>query len=253
MLGSSAREDRCRKCAGDGTSCKTVSGLLDMNNLQLGYNDILLIPASATNIEIKEISPSNNYLAIRNLTGHYYLNGNWRIDFPRPLTFGGAIWHYDRRPQGFAAPDHISCIGPSTEPVYLVLLYQDHNFGIRYEYSVPESSAHLAEPDTYSWTFTQFGQCSVTCGGGFQTRQVKCNSRTTLDEVDSELCDISTRPADTQQCGHDACPPKWVEGAYGKCSMPCGENGTQSRNVQCEQILAAGYRPFSLQEMEAKN
>lgn len=62
MLGSSATEDKCRKCGGDGTSCTTVEGILDMNNLQVGYNDILLIPAGATNIQIGEVSPSNNYL-----------------------------------------------------------------------------------------------------------------------------------------------------------------------------------------------
>lgn len=36
MLGSSAQEDKCRKCAGDGSTCKTVSGVLDMNNFQVG-------------------------------------------------------------------------------------------------------------------------------------------------------------------------------------------------------------------------
>lgn len=162
MLGSTAREDKCRNCAGDGSTCKTIMGSLEMKDLQVGefllldrmrlfrilshkminfflslnegYNDILLIPASATNIQIKEKAPSNNYLAIRNASNHYYLNGNWRIDFPRPLTFADAIWHYDRRPQGFAAPDHISCVGPISENVYLVLLYQDRNVGIDYEY-----------------------------------------------------------------------------------------------------------------------
>lgn len=208
--------------------------------IQLGYNDILLIPSGATNIEIKEVSPSNNYLAIRNLTGHYYLNGNWRIDFPRPLNFASAVWHYDRRPQGFAAPDQITCVGPSSEPVYLVLLYQDRNVGIKYEYSVPESSAHLAEPDTYGWTFTPYGECSSKCGGGFQTRNVTCNSRTTLELVDEELCDLSSKPSDTQKCATDACEPQWIEGTYGKCSSPCGTNGTQTRTVQCERILAPG-------------
>lgn len=80
----------------------------------------MLIPSGATNVDIKEQSPSNNYLAIRNGSNHYYLNGNWQLDFPRPLTFAGAIWHYERRPQGFAAPDHISCLGPTNENVYLV-------------------------------------------------------------------------------------------------------------------------------------
>lgn len=121
MLGSPAREDKCRKCQGDGSSCKTVNGLLDMNNLQVGYNDILLIPAGATNIEIQERSPSNNYLGIRNLTGHYYLNGNYRIDFPRPMNFAGSTWTYERKPNGFAAPDRLSCLGPTSEPVYLVV------------------------------------------------------------------------------------------------------------------------------------
>lgn len=36
----------------------------------LGYNDILLIPAGATNINVEEISPSNNYLG-QNL---FYVN-----------------------------------------------------------------------------------------------------------------------------------------------------------------------------------
>lgn len=211
-------------------------------NIQLlsGYNDILLIPAGATNIDIKEVSPSNNYLAIRNLTGHYYLNGNWRIDFPRPLTFGGAIWHYDRRPQGFAAPDHITCIGPTQEPVYLVLLYQDRNVGINYEYSVPEQSALLAEPDSYSWTFTPFGPCSSTCGGGSQTRSISCNSRSTLETVDDKLCDSTLKPGDSQKCGQEECAPQWVEGEWEKCSAPCGNNGTQNREVKCEQVISNG-------------
>lgn len=123
MLGSPAKEDKCRKCQGDGSSCKTVTGLLDMNNLQVGYNDILLIPQGATNILIQERSPSNNYIAIRNLTGHYYLNGNYRIDFPRPMTFAGSLWTYERKPNGFAAPDKITCLGPIVEAVYLVVCF----------------------------------------------------------------------------------------------------------------------------------
>lgn len=36
MLGSSAREDKCRHCSGDGSGCRTVEGELNMNNLQVG-------------------------------------------------------------------------------------------------------------------------------------------------------------------------------------------------------------------------
>ena len=113
-----------------------------------GYNDVLLIPAGATNIVVREVKASNNYLgkcrfcrltpldlelpthlfspssrpaAVRNVTGHYYLNGNWRIDFPREVKFAGATFHYERRPHSFIAPESISCLGPITEALYVVV------------------------------------------------------------------------------------------------------------------------------------
>ena len=64
MLGSDAREDKCRNCGGDGSQCTTVQGVFEQNNMQVGYNDILLIPAGATNILVREARPSNNYLGI---------------------------------------------------------------------------------------------------------------------------------------------------------------------------------------------
>lgn len=36
MLGSSAKEDKCRVCGGNGTACNTIVGLLDMQDLQPG-------------------------------------------------------------------------------------------------------------------------------------------------------------------------------------------------------------------------
>ncbi|XP_058455699.1 papilin isoform X2 [Malaya genurostris] len=240
MLGSNAKEDKCRTCQGDGSGCKTVTGLLDANNLQVGYNDLLLIPSGATNIVISERGPSNNYLAIRNLTGFYHLNGNYRIDFPRALHFAGSDWHYERRPQGFAAPDKLTCLGPTSESVYLVLLSQDRNVGVSYEYSVASKSAPVDEPDSYSWTYSPFDNCSAVCGGGVQHRNVTCNSRTTLKQVEEGLCDAGSKPTDSQRCGKEACPPRWVEAAWGNCSMPCGSEGKQTRDVHCERVSAEG-------------
>ena len=62
MLGSTAKEDVCRECGGDNSTCNTVEGLHTANDFQTGYNDILLIPAGATNIVIRETKASNNYL-----------------------------------------------------------------------------------------------------------------------------------------------------------------------------------------------
>lgn len=156
------------------------------------------------------------------------------------MTFAGGIWHYDRKPQGFSAPDHLSSLGPTNEPVYLVLLYQDRNVGVNYEYSIPEGSAKQSEPETYSWTFTNYKECSAKCGGGFQTRDVYCNSRSTLEQVDDSLCDAADKPGDTQQCGQESCPPRWVEGQWEKCSTPCGEEGSQNREIYCERVEKNG-------------
>lgn len=89
MLGSTAKEDQCRVCGGDGTTCTSVQGIAQQNdfqtgtylkyltsfcpkgsnrlsfkwhNLPTGYNDVLLIPVGATNIKIREVKSSNNYL-----------------------------------------------------------------------------------------------------------------------------------------------------------------------------------------------
>lgn len=121
----------------------------------------------------------------------------------------------------------------------LQLLSQDQNVGVNYEYSVPQSAAP-EEPDTYSWTFTKFEACSVSCGGGHQHRNVTCNSQRTLETVDESLCDSSQKPAEWQKCGLLNCAPQWVEGEWGKCSAPCGQNGTRERSVKCEQISANG-------------
>lgn len=157
------------------------------------------------------------------------------------MSFAGSIWHYDRRPQGFAAPDHITCLGPTAENIYLVLLYQDRNVGVHYEYSVPEASVRQTQDDTYAWSFAPYGECSVKCGSGVQTRRITCNSRTTLKQVDDSLCDSTDRPEDTQRCGQEKCPPQWTESEWSKCSAQCGgDNGTQTRDVKCEEISSNG-------------
>ncbi|KAK9688591.1 ADAM-TS Spacer 1 [Popillia japonica] len=251
MLGSNAREDQCRVCEGDGTTCNTMHGLLDMQDLQVGYNDILLIPSGAVNIKVWEADRSNNYLAIRNATGYYYLNGNWRIDFPRTLDFAGSKFHYERSPQGFSAPDTITCLGPIEESLFIVLLYQDRNVGIRYEYSIPKS-VHVSDTETYAWTFDQFTTCSASCGGGVQFRNVSCAGRKSLDPVDPNLCDANNKPVDTQKCGEIPCDPKWVAKEWEKCSAPCGAGGTQTRKIYCEQIISSGV-PSIVDDQQCAN
>ena len=55
-------------------------------------------------------------------------------------------------------------------------------------------------------------KCSVTCGTGFQTRQVECysNNQKDIPTVNSN-CDVSKRPALRQECNIECqAEPKWV-------------------------------------------
>jgi len=38
------------------------------------------------------VKASNNYLAIRNMSGEYLINGNWRIDFPNEYEIAGTVF-----------------------------------------------------------------------------------------------------------------------------------------------------------------
>ncbi|XP_061722019.1 papilin isoform X2 [Cydia pomonella] len=241
MLGSNAREDKCRVCRGNGTNCHTNAGLINNQDYTQGYNDILLIPEGATNIIIEEIDKSNNYLALRSKKDNkYYLNGDYQISFPHTMQIAGVPWHYERSVQGFAAPDKLRCLGPINEPLYLSLLLQEPNVGIKYEYSIPKD---LAPPTnaTYTWTHEEFSPCSVTCGSGFQTRNVTCRTRDELEIVDDSLCDAGLRPIANETCQLAECMPEWVPSPWGPCSKLCGTGGSQSRSVQCQKIISNGY------------
>ncbi|ODM97201.1 Papilin [Orchesella cincta] len=245
ILGSRKRQDKCRVCGGDGSNCNTVQGIFDSNELQVGYNDVLLIPAGATNILVRETQATNNYLAIRNTSGHYYLNGNWRIDFPREIHFASTTFHYERKPHTFFAPETIRSLGPISEAIYVVVLYQEQNPGITFEYSVPKGVVVETEDGTeYAWIYDDWGECSRDCGGGTQNRNVNCarRSSSTLnwDYVEPHLCDSNIKPETFRYCNYEvACPVRWHVSTWDDCTAPCGSNitGTQYRNVFCEQEI----------------
>ncbi|KAF0312775.1 Papilin [Amphibalanus amphitrite] len=205
VLGSLLREDTCRVCGGDGSTCNTVEGTHDSNQLKQGYNDILLIPAGATNILIEEVRTSNNYLAMRNISGHYYLNGDWRVSPPSSQQFAGTTFHYGRNKIGFFGPEQLRALGPTTEPLYLVLLYQDTNPGIQYRYGMPKTVSEPSRED-YRWQPGDWSDCSAECGTGRERNSLGCH---------------------------------WRVGNWSKCWADCGQEGVQTRPVTCQQRITA--------------
>lgn len=251
------REDKCRVCGGNGSTCRTVEGVYEQSTgLHSGYNDILLIPAGATNIMIREMRATSNYLAIRNTAGDYYLNGNWHIQHTSVLDFAGSKFHYQRNRtddgRQFNQLEILKSLGPTSEPLFVVLLYQEPHQGIFYEYSVPFSVYHGTpgsgsggEVDVsssgmgnnqvrYAWIFGDYSACSRSCGTGVQRRDVFCAAINPQlgkqDAVQASLCDPTSKPADTRPCSSEPCPASWQLTEWSEC---CCVNRVQLRNVYC--------------------
>uniref|UniRef100_A0A8D0FFW9 Papilin, proteoglycan like sulfated glycoprotein n=1 Tax=Strix occidentalis caurina TaxID=311401 RepID=A0A8D0FFW9_STROC len=228
MLESAKKEDKCLKCGGDGSTCYGVKGTFDVPSLPKGYNQIFIIPVGATSIQIKEVMPSRNFLAVKNVRGEYYLNGHWTIDFSRALQVASTVMHYDRGSEGDLAPELLHAQGPTTEPLVIELISQEPNPGIQYEYYLPVQG----QASGYSWSYGSWSECSSECGGGFQTRLVFCT-------IDNEIypdymCRNKPQPDNNRTCGRQTCPQtkRWKTGEWGSCSATCG-GGTQTRSVYC--------------------
>nr|XP_027314974.2 papilin isoform X3 [Anas platyrhynchos] len=250
ILESAKKEDKCLQCGGDGSTCYGVKGTFDVPNLPKGYNQIFIIPVGATSIQIKEVMPSRNFLAVKNVRGEYYLNGHWTIDFSRALHIASTVMHYDRGSEGDLAPELLHARGPTTEPLIIELISQEPNPGVQYEYYLPVQG----QTSGYSWSYSSWSECSSECGGGFQSRLVFCT-------IDNEIypdymCRNKPQPDNNRTCGRQTCPQtkrtsyiyapqawshsgarssqmkRWTTGEWGPCSATCG-GGTQTRSVYC--------------------
>ncbi|CAB3380828.1 Hypothetical predicted protein [Cloeon dipterum] len=244
FLGSSLREDKCRKCGGDNSGCITVSKIIsfetDLSDAQRGYNDLLLIPAGATNIFIRELKHAENYLAIRNENNTYYLNGNFIIDDPKDFHFAGTVFHYERQPEGILLGSAvIRALGPTNESLYIALLYQEdrRGEGIEYEYSFSNKEVQSGDPDNFYWVTHDFSECSAPCGGGSHNRKLGCAKKSDNSAVSLRFCNPVGRPATTHGCNEHPCDPEWFISSWSNCTDPC-KGGMQFRQVYCLQKIS---------------
>ncbi|XP_065346502.1 papilin-like [Cloeon dipterum] len=233
FLGSSLREDKCRDCGGDNSGCITVTEIIsfetDLSDAEPGYNDLLLIPAGATNIFIRELKDANNYLAIRNGNNSFYLNGNFNINYPEDFHFAGTVFHYERQPNSFLLGSAvIRALGPTNESLYIALLYHEDRKGegIEYEYSFSKEE-QSDDSDHYFWVTHNFSECSSPCGGGSQNRTLGCAKKSDNSAVSLRLCNPVKRPATTQRCNEETCDPEWFVSLW-----------SQFRRVYCLQKIS---------------
>ncbi|XP_005987839.2 thrombospondin type-1 domain-containing protein 4 [Latimeria chalumnae] len=106
----------------------------------------------------------------------------------------------------------------------------------------PNRCLNLEKPETTTtcqlkicseWQIrTEWTSCSVPCGVGQRTRDVKCVSNLG-DIVDDEECNMKLRPNDVENCDMGACAKSWFFTEWShQCSAECGE-GVRTRSVVC--------------------
>ena len=115
-IDSAAKEDRCGVCHGDGATCHLIKDSFTERD-GLGYVEAMVIPKGARNIRVEEVAAANNYLAVRNEQGHYYLNGHWFIQWSGDYMAAGTTIHYKRDDNR----EQFTADGPLTETLYIMV------------------------------------------------------------------------------------------------------------------------------------
>ncbi|XP_037367288.2 LOW QUALITY PROTEIN: A disintegrin and metalloproteinase with thrombospondin motifs 7 [Talpa occidentalis] len=231
QIDSGAEEDRCGVCRGNGSSCHTVTATFQEAE-GLGYVDVALIPAGARDIRIEEVAEAANFLALRGEDPEeHFLNGGWTIQWAGDYLVAGATFTYRRAGNW----ENLTSRGPTLRPVWIQLLFQERNPGVRYEYTIHRAAAAPGQDQlpVFSWHFGPWTACTVTCGSGTQRQSVHCMSQQ-AGPVDDGHCDPLGRPEDRQRkCSEEPCPARWWAGEWQPCSRSCGPGGLSRRAVLC--------------------
>uniref|UniRef100_A0A3Q3W4D5 Uncharacterized protein n=1 Tax=Mola mola TaxID=94237 RepID=A0A3Q3W4D5_MOLML len=231
ILGSDAKEDRCRVCGGDGSTCETTEGLFNDSLPRGGYMEVVHIPKGSVHIEVKELAMSKNYIALKSEGDDYYINGAWTIDWPRKFDIAGTTFHY-KRPSD--EPESLEALGATTENLVVMVLLQEQNLGIRYKFNVPIQRTGSGDNEVgFSWNHLPWSECSATCSGGSQKQEVVCKRLDDNSVVQNSYCDPDSKPPENHRdCNTEPCPPEWFIGDWSECGKTC-DGGIRTRTVLC--------------------
>ncbi|KAJ8340379.1 hypothetical protein SKAU_G00350120 [Synaphobranchus kaupii] len=239
QLGSSAKEDNCGVCAGDGSTCRLVRGqTLSHVSPEESVKTVIEVPLGSRSMRITAKGPDVILLESHTLQGWkeehsfgspgQYIIENTTVDFQR-----GA----DRQT--------LRAHGPLTA-----------DFIFKVKYVSPRDTLvqfMFYQPIRYQWRETDFFPCTVTCGGGYQLNSAECTdiryNRVLPDHHCRNYPENKKPKPKLKECNMDPCPesdgfkevmpydhfqplPRWEHNPWTLCSVSCG-GGSQDRSVMC--------------------
>lgn len=150
VIGSKKKFDKCMVCGGNASACTKTYG--SFTKPRYGYNDVVTIPAGATNILIRQNSGSSStsdgvYLALKRQDGSYALNGNY-ILVPSEVDVnigGGLTLRYSGATKSM---ETIVGRGPLKESLTIqALVVSDQRAPrLKYTFFVPKPSTRSSQP-----------------------------------------------------------------------------------------------------------
>lgn len=232
IVGSTASKDQCGVCMGDNSTCNVFEGHFKEQPRRNTYFPVVVIPGGASGLVFSEAAITPNYLAIRNIYGKYYLNGNWQMMSEGVYEIAGTKFVYERN---YREPERLTAEGPTTQDIVLEILVQGVNPGVSYRYTLPKASTYPVIHN-YTWT-AKLSDCDQPCAGGKRISSAHCY-RGDGEEVSPRYCDSRSRPqTGVSACNIHHCAPRWYTEPWKRCSRPCGA-GIQKRKVYCMQKVS---------------
>ncbi|CAL1267123.1 unnamed protein product [Larinioides sclopetarius] len=235
-LDSNEVTDVCGVCGGNGTSCRVIRG--KSIQMQYGYNNVVIIPAGASNIEVLQYGHENtlddNYLALMGSDHQYLLNGNYMISmFPKSIQYAGSLIDYSG---SHTIYEKINASKRLEDDLYVQVLTVGslHPPEVSYQYTI---SVH--EKAIYRWRLEEsWSPCNSICQGE-QYRKAVCVDRTTSKTVNDGLCHEQERPAHEAKVCNLECFLRWRVNVLKSCSSTCGR-GIITNEIQCIQQMNTG-------------
>ncbi|XP_051799612.1 ADAMTS-like protein 1 isoform X3 [Acanthochromis polyacanthus] len=238
-LGSTAKEDNCGICNGDGSSCRLVRGHYKSQHASGKTEDtVVVIPFKSRHVRLVLKGPDHLYVESKTLEG---VKDELVLDQSGQYHLENTTLDY----QKLSDKEVLRITGP---------LGADFTVKVQFTSGADSVVQYIYyQPIIHRWRETDFFPCSVTCGGGYQLTSAECFDLRSGRVVVDQYChyypeNVKPKPK-LQECNMEPCLdsdgykqimpydlyhplPRWESSPWTACSTSCG-GGIQSRSVSC--------------------